>query len=536
MSIKVVYEDVSPLAKADSTATSTDKQSYVDMGDLSQLELTPFGNYALCLPRYSKLDGRFENAPNSIPTSGNGYVSDSLSDSEGLFETNPVIEITFSQKHTAVGLTLVFNELSGDYCNDVNIKWYDNTTLLADEDYAPNDTSYFCEKNVELFNKIVIEFKATSRPYRYVFLAGGMYGVVRTYKDNEVARVNLLNELSQISEELTINTFGWTLISANDTEYLFQKQQGMKLYDDDQLLGSYYIDNAKRKSDKVYEINCYDAVGILDQTQFMGGIYTGQSATTVLDAIFDGSNINYTIDNVTALKTIYGYIPIMTKREALNWVCMATGSVVDTTRSTTVDIYRLNETIQRTIDTNSQYTGLQVENTQIVTGVKVTSYSYSTTNTSEEIFSDTLNGTATIEFGEPYHSLSISGGTITSSGVNYAVISGTGSTVTLTGKKYKVQTRITEKNNENVGALDLKNVLDISGCTIISHDIAEEVAQRVLGYYLRTKKVSAKIVFGENDLGDYVTINSDFEGNITGHIEKLEISGNNKLAGKVVIR
>ena len=459
-----------------------------------------------------------------------------MSDEEGFFDTNPSITITFSQKHSAMGLTFIFNQLSGDYCNNISIKWYDTTTLLEEGDFTPNSVEYFCEKRVELFNRIEIEFKGTNKPYRYIFLAGIMYGVVRTYEESEIVRVNLLSELSQISEELTINTFGWTLMSDSNTEYLFQKQQGMKLYDDNQLLGAYYIDTAKRKSDKVYDINCYDAIGILDQTYFMGGIYTSQSATSVLEAIFDGSNINYTIDEITALKTISGYFPIMTKREALSWFCMATGSVADTTRSTSVDIYRLDSTVKRTIDVDSQYTGLEVENTEIVTGVKVTSYSYTTTNTSEEIFNSTLNGTATVEFSEPYHSLSISGGTITSSGVNYATITGTGSNVTLTGKKYKVQTRVTEKTNENIGALDIQNILELTGCTIIDHSIALEVAERVLDYYLKTKKVSAKIILGENDLGDKVTINSNFEGNITGTIERLEISGNNKLAGKVVVR
>ena len=223
MAIKIVYEDVSPLAKSDSTATSEDKQSYVDMSDLSQQELTPFGNYALCLPRYSQLNGRFKNAPNTIPTSGNGYVSDSMSDEEGFFDTNPSITITFSQKHSAMGLTFIFNQLSGDYCNNISIKWYDTTTLLEEGDFTPNSVEYFCEKRVELFNRIEIEFKGTNKPYRYIFLAGIMYGVVRTYEESEIVRVNLLSELSQISEELTINTFGWTLMSDSNTEYLFQK-------------------------------------------------------------------------------------------------------------------------------------------------------------------------------------------------------------------------------------------------------------------------------------------------------------------------
>ena len=43
-----------------------------------------------------------------------------------------------------------------------------------------------------------------------------------------------------------------------------------------------------------------------------------------------------------------------------------------------------------------------------------------------------------------------------------------------------------------------------------------------------TKKVNAKIILGDNDLGDKVTIDTDYEGELTGAIEKLEISGNNK--------
>ena len=50
------------------------------------------------------------------------------------------------------------------------------------------------------------------------------------------------------------------------------------------------------------------------------------------------------------------------------------------------------------------------------------------------------------------------------------------------------------------------------------------------------ENINAKIILGDNDLGDKVTIDTDYEGELTGTIEKLEISGNNKLAGSVVIR
>lgn len=538
MAIRVVYEDLSPLAKADSTPTSTDKKYFVDMNDLKREddEIVPFSNYALCLPRYSKLNGKYVNAPNEIPTSGLGYVSESISKEDGTFDSNPIVELNFTENHTSVGLNLIFNGYTGDYCNELNIKWYRGDTLLADKDFKPNSYNYSCMNTVELFNKIVIEFKKTSKPYRYIFLSGIIYGVTRTYKQDEIMRINLLSEISQIGEELTINTFGFTLVSNDSTSYLFQKQQKLLLYNGEKLLGSYFIDTATRKSQKSYDIKCYDLIGILEQTRFYGGIYNGVTAGSLLQKIFGEVNIEYTVDEVTASKLIYGYMPILTRREAVCWICMATGSVCDTTHSETVDIYRIDETVKRVIGLDSQYSGVSVENTPIVTGLKLTSYSYTSSTEIVQIFNETLDGSALVEFLEPMHDLTISGGTITESGTNYARINGTGGNVILTGQVYNVSTKIIEKANPLIGALDIQNIIEISDCTIISNNNAEEVAEKVLEYYLKSKKVSAKIILGDNDLGETVTIDADFEGEITGVIEKIEISANNKLAGKVVVR
>lgn len=536
MAVRVVYEDLSPLAKGDSTPTSEDKKDFVNMNDLKSEELTPFSNYALCLPRYSKLNGKYVNAPNTIPTSGLGYVSNSISKDDRTFDSNPVITLTFTSNHTSVGLNLIFNEHSGDYASELNIKWYRGDILLSDKDFYPNSANYSCMNNVELFNKIVIEFKKTSKPYRYIFLGGIIYGVTRRYEQNEIMRINLLSEISQIGEELTINTFGFTLVVQDDTNYLFQKQQKLKLFNGDELLGSYYIDTATRKSQKSYDIKCYDLIGILDQTTFYGGIYNGVTAGSLLQKIFGEVNVGYTVDNVTASKLIYGYMPILTRREAVCWICMATGAVCDTIHSETVDIYRIDKTVKRTIGLESQYSGVNIENTPIVTGIKLTSYGYTSVTDTVEVFNEVLNGSALVEFTEPLHNLSISGGTITESGTNYARITGTGSTVTLVGQVYNISTKIIEKTNPLIGALDIQNIIEVSDCTIISNNNAEEVAQNILDYYLKSKKVSAKIILGDNDLGETVTIDANYEGEITGVIEKIEISANNKLAGKVVIR
>ena len=245
MKPKIIYEDISPLAKIDSSEyVSTNKKEYVDMSDLKSEIPIYFPNYALCLPKYSKI-GEYNNSPNTL--SGDlGYVSSSISSSNRTFTSNPKIERTFAQKHSSVGISIGFNQYSGDYCDLISIKWYEDNTLLHDIDFMPNSTYYFCEKNVENFNKLIIEFKRTSKPYRYVWVGAIDYGTTRVYENNEAKNIKTLNEISQISEELTINTMNFKLFSLRDVDFLFQKTQAMKLYADDVLMGTYYIDTAKR--------------------------------------------------------------------------------------------------------------------------------------------------------------------------------------------------------------------------------------------------------------------------------------------------
>ena len=83
-----------------------DQQSYSSVENLANYEqgIPP---YAYCLPRYAKLDGTYENAPDEITQGGKGYISASLSDQNGAFETAPMITITFDRLKTSNGLLIV---------------------------------------------------------------------------------------------------------------------------------------------------------------------------------------------------------------------------------------------------------------------------------------------------------------------------------------------------------------------------------------------------------------------------------------------
>ena len=535
MKPKIIYEDVSPLAKQDvSEYIATDKKEYVNISDLKSEIPTYFPNYALCLPRYSKI-GEYNNSPNTLPESGLGYVSASISNEERGFESNPIIERTFNQKHSSVGISIGFNQYSGDYCDLVNIKWYEDNTLLYDKDFEPNSAYYFCQQNVTNFNKLVIEFKRTNKPCRYVWVGAIDYGVTRQFGDNEAKNIKTLNEISQISEELTINTMNFKLFSLTDVEFMFQKTQVMKLYADNELMGAYYVDTAKRTASNQYEIKTKDAIGIMAEINYMGGMFESVLASTILEDIFSKCNLEYELDDFFAGKSITGYIPIMTCRDTLAWICMAIGGVVNTAYSDKVIITPLQTEVKRTINTHEQFTGASIETLSKVTGVSVEGYKYTQSNESVELFNDTLNDTITVQFGEPIHGLSITNGTIVESGVNYAVITGTGATV-LSGKRYNVSITVSSKLNPSLGALDLQNIVELKNVNIINSTNIVEVRDRIYDYYTKNKQVNVKISVGENKLGDKVNIETIYEGVKTGIIEKMSTNYTNSIASEVVIR
>ena len=73
--------------------------------------------YALCLPRYAKMDGNYPNAPDRIEKGSYGYISTALSGPDGRFGNPPAITVTFDRLKTSNGVYLVFNRLSGDYAS-----------------------------------------------------------------------------------------------------------------------------------------------------------------------------------------------------------------------------------------------------------------------------------------------------------------------------------------------------------------------------------------------------------------------------------
>lgn len=129
---------------------------------------TPYGNvedilkntkkeaYAICSNDFSTADGTLlfmpKNAGNIVNT---GYVSNSLSDSEGLFDNNPVITITTETIFTAYGLNIKFRNIAP---KEFIITTYNQGKQSKRNVVTETHIDWFTEEVFEKFDTMTIEF------------------------------------------------------------------------------------------------------------------------------------------------------------------------------------------------------------------------------------------------------------------------------------------------------------------------------------------------------------------------------------------
>lgn len=366
--INIEYQDISLTAKNDLTVNCTDKQDFSNLDLLKQTNVE-YKKFATLEKDFWILDGTFKNFPDNPEEENFGLWSESMSDENGNFETPIEIELTFANYESAVGLTFKFSTLTNDYAKNINIKWYQNETLLSDKDFELNNSEFFCENSVSNFNKIIITCLNTNNPYRYLKIQDIVYGIVRNFDENELRNVNLLEDVSLTSEELKINTLDFVLNNKKLVEFIFQKKQPLVLSRNGVLLGTFFIESSKRKSKTLYEISAVDYIGVLDKMPFPGGTYTNETVSNLISNIL--GNIPYDLDEDLANKTLSGELEPCTRREALLQVAFACCGIVDTSRSSVVKIYKNDSTVKSSIE-DGIYTGGSFESEEEVTEIRVT--------------------------------------------------------------------------------------------------------------------------------------------------------------------
>ena len=501
--VAVKYGDVAPEAKENFIPSASEKEDFVNLEQLGQYNLN-FKNYANPCELYQTvLDGASLVFP-FVPENENmGLWSEQLSNEDGEFENPVVLTLTADGQYSSQGITLTFDTYNDIYCNYLNIQWYRDEELLCGLDFIPDSASYFCRQLVENYDKLIITFYSLNMPKNRLKLRVIDYGYGTFFYGDELRSVKLIQEIDPISSEIAINTCDFTLDSKTDMEYSFQTKQPISVYFNGELKATTFVKTSKRTAKRLWQVQSEDYVGLLDSIPFCGGIYTNSSAVSLLEEIFTAAKVPYNIDGELAEKTVTGYIPYTTCREALMQVAFAVGAVVDTSNSENVDVYKLDDEIKQTIPLERIMQGQSFTDGETVTGVEVTAHTYITSEEMIEVYKGSESGAGEnilVKFSEPLHDLIIADGEIIESGANYAVINA-GTICNLAGAKYEHTTVTKRLNNPTVLASEIEKIATVDNATLVSSLNIDDVLANCYSWLTRVNETNLKIVEGKHITG-----------------------------------
>jgi hypothetical protein len=309
----------------------------------------------------------------------------------------------------------------------------------------------------------------------------------------------------QSGHDLLITQDGKSLSAIESAPPMAEGNTEGLVYQGSELLKKLYLQEARQEAANVYRLYYNSAIKLLDASYHVGGLYTGETVSSILPGIMGSAA--YTLDNDVGLMQVYGWLPYDTRRNNLQKLLMAVGAHIRDDSSGKIAIVAASSIPTGTIGPERVFHGGKIERSSAITAVRVTEHSYHPSDEVRTLYDGTVVGTSTIVFGEPMHSLTVTGGTITESGANYCVISANG-TVTLTGKTYTHTQRVVSRGAGT-------SVRAISDNHLISPFNAELIADALLSYYSCDTVLKQDVIVGTERPGDAVYVTMPYGGGMT---------------------
>lgn len=305
--------------------TSNDVCTYSNIEKLKNIKDYTNTTFATLEENMWLLNGRFVN-----PTPGvryNGYVSNTISDENGEFETNPVITIELAKLSQVENFSLILNSATpSGYPKNIKCSFYNEDTLLteitkdlADEGALPN---VIFEVNQENVSDVKIEFIGTRRPKRRIRLSSIMFGRVISLNQDQIVSTDYTDKCSYVPDSIPSRIFSFTMNNYDQIYNIDNPENGYIKLD---------------KNTKVLVRNGYNIYGYDEETQ--------------------------SIDNTEGIQEIewddwkeLRLLDITTNEDTCTFEC---GSVLDMMEDTyTNEIFENNRSVESIIDKLMQFEGL----------------------------------------------------------------------------------------------------------------------------------------------------------------------------------
>lgn len=326
-----------------------------------------------------------------------------------------------------------------------------------------------------------------------------------TFPAKKIARATIGLEQSLPILTLGIDTFEAEVKCTDPTIEDFQQNEPVVYTHRKKQMGIYYLQSVERVSPDHYTLSAVSTLGLLEQMDFYGGIYTGETVVEVVAAIC--GTIPYIIKSNLQNIKLYGWLGIMSARLALQQVLFAIGANLVTDTNGVLRIENLWDGISGVLGKDKIYMeGASVKRDPPVTSVTVLEHQYIPGTEHKDLFEGTTLQGQRIPFDGPMSDLSAEGFTILESGANYAVVSaGSGK---LTGVPYIHTTMEVTKSVTNA---PVKNEERLENATLVSLVNSNAVAERLAAYYACRRTIQASARIQREHPGQVVQIYNPFD-------------------------
>lgn len=386
-------------------------------------------NYITCEPNRVKLDNTFffiSNKTKSNPNENIAFFGSNISNQNGVigngnYSTGNMIEIYLSNNILISELVLYFQEV----CSKLTVYYqrYDESSNSSTNLYSvkiENNKDRMVNINVDesykntLCNRIVIDIYETLEPYRYPKLNEVDFGTFKTFTNDEIVDLDIIDELSIDSSELSSNSLNLTIDDTNKEYNILnpynklasiQERQELTVYHYLKVvdkykeipLGTFLLKEFKVGNNKL-QIEAYDETYFMNKMYYGSKYYNNAPVTQIFQDLFNYFDYaNYIIDEELNDVTLTGYVPNVEFREALRIIAEASCSVVNKTRYGKTYIFKTYDPSVKTFTKRLQFKENHEKNL-FNNVIDVTEYSFKAI-ANQEVYNANLDvGTHTIVF------------------------------------------------------------------------------------------------------------------------------------------
>lgn len=182
------------LHAAENATISSTTQAAVSRADQTLGNIkTPSGRFVSLEPNLWLLDGSLRCVDAADENEAVGWWSYWLSQEDRAFllAAQPTITYTLSAPASSIGFTLFFDADSGAPPAEVVTTVYSGDTVLATQTDVCGGSMLLVELPVENYDRVTFTFTKSSMPRRHVRLLGVVFGIVKVYTPDNLAKASI---------------------------------------------------------------------------------------------------------------------------------------------------------------------------------------------------------------------------------------------------------------------------------------------------------------------------------------------------------